>query len=41
MTECPADWSQAKMEIEEKKRELEENINWWDATHIGEGYLGG
>jgi hypothetical protein len=41
MTECPADWSKAKMEIEEKKRELTEKINWWDATHIGGGYLGG
>jgi hypothetical protein len=41
MTECPAEWSKAKMEIEERKRELAEKINWWDATHIGEGYLGG
>ena len=41
MTECPLDWSKAKMEIAEKKRELAEKINWWDATHIGEGYLGG
>ena len=41
MTECPADWSKAKMEIEEIKEQLREKINWWDATHIGEGYLGG
>ena len=41
MTECPADWSKAKMEIEEKKKELAEKINWWDATHIAGGYLGG
>jgi hypothetical protein len=41
MTECPADWSKAKMEIEELKGQLREKINWWDATHIGEGYLGG
>ena len=41
MTECPADWSKAKMEIEELKEQLTEKINWWDATHIGEGYLGG
>jgi hypothetical protein len=41
MTECPADWSKAKMEIEELKEQLKEKINWWDATHIGGGYLGG
>ena len=41
MKECPADWSKAKMEIEEIKEQLVEKINWWDATHIGEGYLGG
>ncbi len=41
MEECPADWSKAKMEIEEKKRELAEKINWWDATNIGGGSLGG
>jgi hypothetical protein len=41
MTECPADWSKAKMEIEELKEQLTEKINWWDAKHIGEGYLGG
>ena len=41
MTECPADWSKAKMEIEELKDQLTEKINWWDATHIGGGYLGG
>jgi hypothetical protein len=41
MTECPADWSKAKMEIEEIREQLVEKINWWDATHIGEGYLGG
>ena len=41
MTECPADWSKAKMEIEEKKQELVEKINWWDATHIAGGYVGG
>jgi hypothetical protein len=41
MTECPADWSKAKMEIEELKEQLVEKINWWDATHIAGGYLGG
>jgi hypothetical protein len=41
MTECPADWSKAKMEIEELKGQLREKINWWDATHIAGGYLGG
>ena len=41
MTECPLDWSKAKMEIAEKKRELAEKINWWDPTHIAGGYLGG
>lgn len=41
MTECPADWSKAKMEIEELKEQLTEKINWWDATHIAGGYLGG
>jgi hypothetical protein len=37
MTECPADWSKAKMEIEEIKEQLVEKINWWDATHIAVG----
>ena len=41
MTECPADWSKAKMEIEELKEQLTEKINWWDKTHIAGGYLGG
>jgi hypothetical protein len=41
MTECPADWSKDKMEIEELKDQLREKINWWDATHIAGGYLGG
>jgi hypothetical protein len=41
MTECPADWSKAKMEIEELKEQLTEKINWWDETHIATGYLGG
>jgi hypothetical protein len=41
MTECPADWSKAKMEIEEIKEQLTEKINWWDATHIAGGYVGG
>jgi hypothetical protein len=41
MTECPADWSKEKMEIEELKEQLAEKINWWDATHIAGGYLGG
>ena len=41
MQECPADWSKAKMEIEELKEQLAEKIDWWDASHIGEGYLGG
>jgi hypothetical protein len=41
MQECPADWSKAKMEIEELKDQLVEKIDWWDASHIAEGYLGG
>ena len=41
MQECPADWSKAKMEIEELKDQLAEKIDWWDASHIAEGYLGG
>ena len=41
MAECPADWSKAKMEIEELREQLVEKINWWDATHIAGGYLGG
>ena len=41
MTECPADWSKAKMEIEELKEQLVEKINWWDAAHIAGGYIGG
>ncbi|MFA5110924.1 MAG: hypothetical protein WC443_05940 [Desulfobaccales bacterium] len=41
MKECPTDWSKAKMEIEELKEHLAEKIDWWDATHIAGGYLGG
>ena len=41
MQECPADWSKAKMEIEELKEQLVEKIDWWDAAHIAGGYLGG
>ncbi len=41
MQECPADWSKAKMEIEELKERLVEKIDWWDASHIAGGYLGG
>ena len=41
MQECPADWSKAKMEIEELKEQLAEKIDWWDASHIAGGYLGG
>jgi hypothetical protein len=41
MTECPADWSKTKMEIEELKEQLVEKINWWDAAHIAGGYIGG
>jgi len=41
MTECPADWSKEKLEIEELKEQLVEKINWWDATHIAGGYVGG
>jgi hypothetical protein len=29
------------MEIEDLKDRLREKINWWDATHIAGGYLGG
>jgi len=41
MTECPADWSKEKLEIEELKEQIVEKINWWDATHIAGGYVGG
>ena len=41
MQECPADWSKAKMEIEELKDRLVEKIDWWDASNIAGGYLGG
>ncbi len=41
MQECPADWSKDKMEIEELKEQLAEKIDWWDASHIAGGYLGG
>jgi hypothetical protein len=41
LKECPADWSKAKIEIEELKEQLTEKINWWDETHIAGGYLGG
>lgn len=41
LQECPADWSKGKMEIEEIKEQLTEKINWWDATHIAGGYVGG
>lgn len=41
MKECPADWSKAKMAIEELKEQLAKKINWWDATHIAGGYVGG
>lgn len=41
MKECPTDWSKAKMAIEELKEQLAKKINWWDATHIAGGYVGG
>ena len=41
MQECPADWSKTKMEIEELKDQLAEKIDWWDASNIAGGYLGG
>jgi hypothetical protein len=41
MKECPADWSKAKMEIEALKGQLQEKIDWWDASHIAGGYVGG
>jgi hypothetical protein len=41
MQECPADWSKDKMEIEELKEQLAEKIDWWDASNIAGGYLGG
>ena len=41
MQECPADWSKDKLVIEELKEQLAEKIDWWDASHIAGGYLGG
>ncbi len=41
LKECPADWSQAKAEIEELRWQLAEKIDWWDAKHIAGGYVGG
>jgi hypothetical protein len=41
LKECPADWSKAKLEIEEMKERLIEKIDWWDAAHIAGGYVGG
>ncbi len=41
LQECPADWSQAKAEIEELRWQLAEKIDWWDAKHIAGGYVGG
>ncbi len=41
MQECPADWSKDKLEIEALKERVTEKINWWDASHIAGGYLGG
>lgn len=38
---CPADWSDYRKEIESKKNELKEKINYWDAEHIPGGYVGG
>ena len=41
LQECPADWSKAKKEIEALKERLAEKIDWWDASHIAGGYVGG
>ena len=41
LKECPADWSQAKEEIETMKEQLAEKIDWWDKSHIAGGYVGG
>ena len=40
-TQCPADWSSEKQEIETLKTNLTERINLWDAEHIAGGYVGG
>ena len=41
LLECPADWSQAKEEIETMKEKLAEKIEWWDESNIAGGYVGG
>lgn len=41
MRECPVNWSATKKEIESKKKELVEKINYWDMEHIPGGYVGG
>ena len=40
-TQCPADWSGMRKEIEQKKQELVDQINIWDKEHIAGGYVGG
>jgi hypothetical protein len=37
LTECPADWSKAKLEIEELQTQLTEKVDWWDAASIAGG----
>jgi len=41
LRECPPNWSATKKEIENKKKELVEKINYWDLEHIPGGYVGG
>lgn len=40
-SECPADWSAEKSEIETTRKQLLEKVDLWDAEHIAGGYVGG
>jgi len=40
-TQCPADWSGMRKDIEQKKQELVKQIDIWDQEHIAGGYVGG
>jgi hypothetical protein len=39
--ECPAEWSDARTDIEDTKSALAEKIDLWDKEHIAGGYVGG
>ena len=40
-TQCPADWSSMRKEIEQKRQEIVSQIDIWDKEHIAGGYVGG